>query len=379
MPTNIKYLCIDDQQDSTIDPLLARLESDGLIEFERWTPKNLEDQLPAIEGFIRAQKGAFGLLLDLRLDVDADENGNRVSYRGPTLAQELRTRMAEKQIPSFPIALWSVNTKFQKSYFGDESSHDLFDGVFGKDREVADCPDAVAKKLSALAVGYESLRGLNKESLISTLGLTSETSSPLYSQFLDEYSQIFTENATHEIAHFLLNELLKVEGLLVSEEMIAARLGVSISDSIGEWEKVKDNFGAAKYEGPFYQAWPRWWWFRVEDWWANLPHENCELGSLTSAERVSLLNEIFNAKLVESKPILPEYSSQFSTLCVGTSAPLDPVDGLRVVRRSSRNWQDTLYVSIHAALERVGRDNWRLDPLERDRLAWIKEESGSNG
>lgn len=379
MPINIKYLCIDDQQDSTIDPLLAKLESDGLIAFERWTPKNLEDQLPAIEGFIRSQNGAFGLLLDLRLDVDVDEHGNRVSYRGPTLAQELRTRMAENQIPSFPITLWSVNTKFQKSYFGDESSHDLFDGVFGKDREVADCPDAVSKKLLALAIGYESLRSLTKESLISTLGLIDEAGSPLYSQFLDEYSQIFMENTTHEVAHFLLNELIKAEGLLVSEEMIAARLGVSISGSGEEWEKLKESFGIARYEGPFYQAWPRWWWFRIEDWWASLQDENNDLGSLTSAERVDFLNKVLSVNLVASQPILPKYSSHFSTLCVGTSAPLDPVDGLRVVRRSSRNWQDTSYVSIHAALERLGRENWRLDPLERDRLAWIKEENGSNG
>jgi hypothetical protein len=374
MPTNIKYLCIDDQQDSTIDPLLSRLENDGLISFDRWTPKSLEGQLPAIQQFVAQQSGPFGLLLDLRLDVDADADGNRVSYRGPTLAQELRTRMAEGTITPFPIALWSVNTKFQQSYFGDESSHDLFDDIFGKDREVADQPKVVAEKLASLAYGYHKLRSVTKTNLVSTLGLSEEVNSPLYSQFLDEYSQISIESTTHELAHFLLNDLIRVEGLLVTESMIAARLGVNITNSKDSWETIKEKLQVAKYTGPFCEAWPRFWWFRVEDWWATLESNISELGLLDSHERVTKLNEIFSTKLVASEPILPKYSACFSTLCVGTSLPLDPIDGLRVVRRSSRTWQDTLYVSAHAALERINKDCWRLDPLERDRLAWIKEE-----
>ncbi len=376
MPININYLCIDDQKDSTIDQLLARLAGDGSIAFERRTPKNLEGQLPAIEQYIGQQPDAFGLLLDLRLDVDTDADGNRVNYRGPTLAQELRTRMAEGEMPSFPIVLWSVNTKFRQSYFGDETSHDLFDDVFGKDREVAEHPEIVTSKMASLALGYHRLRLRSKVkgSVIEVLGLKDETESPLYSQFLDEYTQIASERATHEVAHFLLNELLRVEGLLVSEEMIAARLGININDSHEDWEKLKEKFADAKYTGPFCEAWPRWWWFRVEDWWAALTPGHLELGQMTSNERVAKLNEVFDIKLIVNKAILPAYSAHFSTLCVGTGAPLDPIDGLRVVSRSLRSWQDTSYVSIHAALERIEKDRWRLDPLERERLAWIKEQ-----
>lgn len=374
MPTNISYLCIDDQQDSTIDPLLTKLANDGLISFERWTPKNLEGQLPAIQDFFAQQTGPFGLLLDLRLDVDADPDGNRVSYRGPTLAQELRTRMAEGVIAPFPIVLWSVNTKFRQSYFGDESSHDLFDDVFGKDREVTDEPIIVAEKLASLAHGYHQLRSLNERNLLSTLGLREEANLPLYSQFLDEYTQIFNDSTTHEIAHFLLNELIRVEGLLVTEAMVAARLGINISESKESWEAIIKNLEHARYAGPFREAWPRFWWFRIEDWWANLQPEISELGLLDSQERVNKLNEIFSTTLIASQPIVHTYSTYFTTLCVGTFLPLDPIDGLRVVRRSSRTWQDTFYVSTHAALERINKDLWRLDPLERDRLAWIKEE-----
>lgn len=374
MPTNINYLCIDDQQDSTIDPLLSRLANDGLISFERWTPKSLEGQLPAIQNFFAQKTGPFGLLLDLRLDVDADPDGNRVSYRGPTLAQELRTRMAEGVIAPFPIVLWSVNTKFRQSYFGDESSHDLFDDIFGKDREVTDEPIVVAEKLASLAHGYHQLRNLNERNLLSTLGLGEEANLPLYSQFLDEYTQIFNNSTTHEIAHFLLNELIRVEGLLVTAAMVAARLGVNISESKESWEVILKNLEHARYTGPFCEAWPRFWWFRIEDWWANLQPEISELGLLDSQERVNKLNEIFSATLISSQPIVDTYSTYFTTLCVGTFLPLDPIDGLRVVRRSSRTWQDTFYVSTHAALERINKDHWRLDPLERDRLAWIKEE-----
>lgn len=375
MKKNIEYLCIDDQQDATIDPLLNRLSDSGDVTFIRQTPTGLEDQLSTIAQQAASSQGRFGLLLDLRLDVDADIDGNRVAYRGPTLAQELRTRMAEGNLPSFPIVLWSVNTKFKQSYFSDESSHDLFDAVFGKDEEVIGQPVEVRKKLVSLVRGYEALRGISSADAMTRLGLDASNESPIYVQFAAQYKQL-SGQATHEVAHFLLNELVGVEGLLVTEDMVAARLGVDTQASNGQWQKVKDHLESTKYSGPFSDGWDRWWWYSVEDWWETLSDNQNDLRRMTAEDRVSALNHSLGIGLLHARPIETTYSNKFSTLCVGLNKPLDPVDGLRVVSHTQLPWQETRYVSIYAALERIDRLHWRLDPLEKDRLARIKGERG---
>lgn len=368
---SIKYLCIDDQQDKTLDALLGRLSQSGDIEFSRQTPVQLETQLDLVQKFSSENGEEMGLLLDLRLDMEADEAGNRVAYRGPTLAQELRTRMAEEGVRAFPIVLWSVNAKFKKSYAGDESSHDLFDAVFEKESEVAETPDEVAEKLKSLAVGYARLHASTSSEEIS--GLTGEAiDSPLYVQFLFELRDFIEKSAKHEVAHFILNELLLKEGLLVGDVMLAARLGVDIEQSTASWESLKQQLEKAKYSGVFCEGWPRWWWFKVEDWWNSLGVSRSGIRKLAASQRVEILNQTLGLELVAAEPILPTYSTKYSTLCSGTRKPLDPLDGFKVAGGGRRPWHDLTYVSAHAALERIGKDTWRLDPLELERLQRMK-------
>lgn len=58
---------------------------------------------------------------------------------------------------------------------------------------------------------------------------------------------------------------------------------------------------------------------------------------------------------------------------VKDSKPLDPIDGLLVSGRPPEPWQDKCYLSIKAALERVGRnEGLKVHPLERSRLSELK-------
>lgn len=377
MTSSIKYLCIDDQEAKTIDPLLNLLEKEELVSFERCTPKGLGEQIEAIRQFIasRLNEGPFGLLLDLRLDEMPDENNERAAYRGPTLAQELRTRMAEGSLPAFPIVLWSVNDKFIKSYNLDETSHDLFDGVYGKDRQITETPDSVAKELASLARGYASLKELKGKGIrhaVQTLGLTEDQDSAVYAQFLDEYKDVAKRPSSHEIAQFLLMDLLGSDGLVVTEETLAARLGIDIDASASEWQILKTYLESAKYAGPFSDGWHRWWWFRVANWWSTFLEQQTPLQRMEATDRVKVLNDKFEMGLTVADPINNSYSTNYFTLCVALKRPLDPADGLRVTRKLARSWHDTRFVSVHAALERINRENWKLDPLESARLSQIK-------
>lgn len=367
-----KFLCIDDQQGSIIDPLLLRLAGDSLA-LERTEPIELAQQIRAIEEFVvSARGGPVGLLLDLRLDMEAGPDGSRVAYRGPSLAQELRTRMAEHELPPIPLVLWSVNTKFQQS-FAEETAHDLFDAVYGKDAMVQDNPTLVSKQMVALAEGYVRIRdNLTVAGPKDLLSLRLTERNPLYDRFLAELSHVCGTKNVHDVTRFILDYLIRREGLLVGPETLAARLGVDAAAS-DDWNRLCEALTDSSYTGPFSSAWRRWWWFSVEDWWASISDGKSDLRRLSAEERVSRINKTLSLALVPALPLLDTYSRKFFTVCVATEHAIDPADGLRVMSIGAKEWTDTRYVSIHAALERINKDRWTLDPLDRDRFDAIKE------
>lgn len=376
---NTKYLCIDDQQDRTIEDLIDSLSYGNQLSIDRKTPVELGDQIGQIAAAADENKAnGFGLLLDLRLDMEADASGKKVPYRGPTLAQELRTRMAEKSVRSFPIVLWSINERFANSFYGDDTSHDLFDAIYGKDELVVRQPQLVASQMISLAAGYKMLElpEINDETSIQCLGLTKSDSVGIHAAFLDEYLVAMKEQSRHEVAYLLLSDLVRVPGLLVEEKMVAARFGVDIENSKESWPKLKRHFESAVYRGPFGDGWPRWWWFRIEDWWNELSDRQPNLRRLTAGERIQLINTQLSLDLVSASPIRPEYSTKYFSLCVATRKPLDPADGLRVTRRDRKSWHDTLFVSAYAALERIEKERWRIDPLDRERFDMLKMQAG---
>jgi hypothetical protein len=375
---DIKYLCIDDQQDRTVGDLLDGVSNGRSIAFERRTPVEVGLQIQQIISEATANRNAFGLLLDLRLDTEADSNGDKVPYRGPTLAQELRTRMAEGEIvPAFPIVLWTIDENFLKSFCKDETSHDLFDAVYVKDGLITQQQKVVAKEMISLAVGYRVLNESKQKKLSADkiLGLETDDNVGVYAGFIDELADVLDNRPDHQVVQLLLKQLIQVPGLLVNEALVAARLGIDVKASHNAWECLKSELSKAYYRGPFCDGWERWWWFRVEDWWATLSEKQPNLRRISAQGRVQLLNDKFCLDLVAAPPIRETYSSKYYTLCVATKLPLDPVDGLRIVQRDRKSWHDTQYVSVDAALNRIHKETWRIDPMDRERFDRFKEGS----
>lgn len=368
----INYICIDDQRAEIIDPLINRI-STSLLKITRATPRDMELQISAIDAFLRSSgQQPSGILLDLRIDMEANEYGDRVGYRGPALAQELRTRMAGNELISTPIVLWSVNSKFQKSFSSDASAHDLFDAVYTKDDRIATEPDSVSSELVALAEGYLQIRSQCATGRHLEMLGAGTFDSAVYSRFSAEFELICSGRNVHEIARFLLETLIRREGLLVNEETLAARLGVDISTSAEAWPRLKSLIDSARYIGPFSAAWPRWWWFQVEDWWASISEGRSDLRRLSAEQRLERIRSTLGIDLLAPPPIKNSYSSKYFTVCRATKRPLDPIDGLRIMSIGDREWHDTNYVSEHAALERINKGEWKLDPLDRDRFDSIR-------
>ncbi|AXO61478.1 hypothetical protein DZC76_09480 [Pseudomonas sp. phDV1] len=248
-----KYLCIDDQTAETIDPVLYALEGpDKSIEFSKMHPKELAEQFERIKQ--ESSRGVpFGVLVDLRLDELPDDDGNKVFYRGSTLAQDLRTRMALGEIDNFPIVLWSVNDKLARSYEPDSASHDLFDAVYLKDGPDVSSPEGIAKRtlqLQAFAVGYcylkecLNLKGEGESwDLPRALGVSGadlDILDPRLVQYL------LSSEVVYVFARKVLNSLIREEGILVGERMLAAKLGIDIEASGDSWEGLLSALGVCR-------------------------------------------------------------------------------------------------------------------------------------
>jgi hypothetical protein len=376
--TSAKYLCIDDQTAETIDPVLYALEGpDKSIEFSKMHPKELAEQFEHIKQ--ESSKGApFGVLVDLRLDELPDDSGIKVFYRGSTLAQDLRTRMALGEIDNFPIILWSVNDKLARSYEPDSASHDLFDAVYLKDGPDVSSPEGISKRtlqLKAFAVGYCSLKGcLRGEGdpwdLRKAFGINEEDLEILDPRLVQYF---LSSNVIYVFARKMLNSLIREEGVLVGERMLAAKLGVDIEASGANWGRLLSALGACRYSGIFSEAYQRWWSHRISSYWDMLNGGKGALRRFGASDRVRVLNDELGLALIAAKPLVDGHSDRFSTLCIATNAPLDTVDAFKVLRVDGFPWQENRYVSTYAASNRINRALWKIDPLEMERYLEFKE------
>ncbi|MEZ7197711.1 hypothetical protein [Pseudodesulfovibrio karagichevae] len=370
----IKYLCIDDAQTGIISKYTEKVveASNGKLEIKVVKPNVFKRLLHTIQ-----DEKAKGLIIDLRLDEIAfDEEGNTVDFRGTTLAQELRTRMGEGGFPPVPIVMWTVETNFTTSYKNIKSAQDIFDQVYEKDTAVSDHPEKVALELLELSWGYGQiwriLRGDSKAPINEILGLEE------HEDWLDPRIGIELEEEPklpdHEFANYMITNVVKPRGVLIEEEVLAARLGVSMNSK--DWGALKEKICHLRYAGVFSDAWPRWWATKVEDWWFSLEASQRSLRSLKAEERVELLKKYLELeKLEASTPINESYSTKFWTICQAYHRPLDPADGYMVSSKQSLPWLEQLYVSTEALLDRTAaRNNIKLHPLEREKFAEVRAE-----
>jgi hypothetical protein len=366
--TPIKYLCIDDAEESVISTYTEKVErfSEDRLLIEVIKPLLFKDILASI---IKIKPD--GLIIDLRLDeLPYDENGNTVDYRGTTLAQELRTRMGEGEIEPIPIVIWSVDTNFLKSYTHIRSAQDICDQVYEKDQFVSRYPGKVAEQLIDLSGGYKKIKELSRDStesfIYELLGLdaSGEGLDPRIGIELDQDPKF----PAHEFASYLIGNVVRPRGVLIEEAVLASRLGVDIQS--GDWNALKDRVEEVKYSGVFSEIWPRWWARRLDEWWFSLEGVRASLQSLSAQERVRIIKENTELEnLQSSQPIEEEYSTKYWTICEASRRPIDPADAYMISSSQSPPWVESQFVSSKALLDRTAaREGIRLHPLERERF-----------
>lgn len=378
----IRYLYLDDQKPSTLRALIDAIRSrTNEIEIVGEHPNSFDSQ---IKNLMEVLGKYDGLILDWRLDKIPNSEGKRAMFRAGALAQEIRSRATEGKYKDLPIVLWSTYDNLKRSYYADDTSHDLFDCKHHKD-EVVDRPDIVRNELLSLAKGYQTIRE-SQCAFDNMLALEEEAYNDLDPRFTQHFLP-HEQSPAHEYARFILKEAILRPGLLISEALLAARLGVDKENS-SDWQALLQKLPSnAEYKGVFHEAWPRWWSYVVEkEWWRSLAPlaktpKLRPLSVLPADKRVELLKQFTGLEqLVAAKPIEEFYWTRFQTICEYHHKPLDPINGVTIREEEPRPWQQRRYISIDVALERRGETkNLRPHPIEVEHLREIKESRSEDG
>lgn len=363
----IKFLYIDDDKVQTSKEKVQGFEQKGRLTIVSNQHKGTwEEQLK----FIKENENLMnGLILDLRLDDFPNEETKYANFRGTSLAQEIRTRQKETALISFPIVLFSANDKLEQSL--ENSGKDLFDICIDKSKVNTGTFTIITPQLISLAEGYISLRNNKDISKILNVNVDS-----IDERFMSELTQLLN-NPIHIISQFIIYELIEKQGLLINEQVLAARLGIDIENS-QDWGKVKEFLSATKYAGVFSEGWQRWWMPLVEKWWDETVKAESYLRSTPATERVETIkNNLQLENLNPAQRIDKADSEEFWTVCKGYNKPLDPVDGLIIEGQEKLYpWQEPEYVSIDAALKSKNKDSvWKnVAKLEEGYLKELQEQ-----
>lgn len=373
-----KYLYLDDEPPAAVRPYVRAVTA-GVADLaiEHLPPKPYPEQIPLLRERCR-DGGVDGLILDLRLDQHPDwQNGTvRADYRASTLAQEIRTRATEGNLPEFPIVLWSTDERLRRSYVNDDTSHDLFD--LKSVKEAIEQPDGareIGLQLTALVEGYRQIqqvrgpaRGRNRG--IRLLGFT-EAPAFLDERILSAFEGRSGTQPTHEIARFILRQVLERAGPLLSRKLLAARLGIDLSRSTGFDALSSEFLSKAEYVGAFASGWPRWWAAEVEGAWRSMTNVPGPLRTCTAEQRVAALKAEFKVRGLSAATPLPHArSTAFWTICEATGAPLDPREGFLADTQPIYAWQDRVYLSLASLVDGTAKmQRLRIDPLENERFS----------
>lgn len=353
MMYNLFYL--DDEKDDLIKPIIAKLESTGVLKVTWEKPLNFESEIDDIQAKL---KDYDALILDLQLDGD-QEDGKKVKYQAPPLAQVVRTLATEKQIADIPIILCSTDDRIRDSFKRDFTSHDLFDWIFLKN----EIDSFTIVKICDLIEGYRRITKEPKDFTNLLHRDYSRVDDRILSRFINEDNP-----PVHEISRVVFKDIVQPTGILINEEILAARLGID-SKTSKDWNKLKDDiFIESKYEGVFSQGWSRWWSDGLIDQFTSLTGDH--LPSLTAEDRVRLLNEKLGLELYPAKPLKFNHSTNYWTICVVTKCPIDPYEGYKVdMKLEPKPWQDYSYVSFFSIIERLAeRQGVLIHPSEEERF-----------
>jgi hypothetical protein len=373
----LKFLYLDDEDIQTTKSIPELLESENEeLSIVVKNPLPFASQIKQLK-----DEQIDGLILDLRLD-QFKHNNQKAEYRATTLAQEIRSRSSEGLLSSFPIIICSTDSKLKKSFYRNLGEQEVFDMKFLKNEDMIDNAQKTARELVSLAKGYKLISqiGSNKKNtnLSDYFRLKNSEVELLDERLINHFSTLTVRLPVHEYAKFILRELVLKQSVLIDEGILQSRLGLN-ETAKGErgYSVLMEILSKFAYVGPFHEAWPRWWWPQINDWWHSFVKPPRGVATLTASERIQAINSKLKLRLKPAEPISPNYERKFWTICQFYKLPLDLFDGLLLdLGYELLPWQDPLYISLKAAVDPNSRlESFKINSIDKARYEDYKKLS----
>ncbi|MEC4036566.1 hypothetical protein [Myroides odoratimimus] len=286
----------------------------------------------------------------------------------PSLAQTLRslTVSEEFSIKEIPLVLMSTKHNIVSYFKKDYTSHDLFDYAVSKDYAVISHKEKFIKRCVSFIKSYEKIRKellktKEKERLCSILDTDN--------QLLDSRIEIMLSQkctSIYQYSKFIHEHLIRCSGVLIGEDILSARLGVSKESN--DWAKFLTLLENTRYTGVFSDSYTRFWMAKIDDWWNEFSQKNYSLKHYDANERLKIIKSNTGLDLVEVNKDKHTTSSHYWTICQETKLPLDPVEGLELLDEDIMPWQDRNFVSIDGYLSDIKKYSKMVSELDRKEM-----------
>ncbi|WP_431133707.1 hypothetical protein [Psychroserpens mesophilus] len=353
-----KILYIDDLETKSREKDIQNLG----YEVKLYNPtSNINDLFEALDTDTKA------CVLDYRLT----KGKNNACFDAPTIAQTLRTKH-KNDLKDFPLILMSNEGIKVREFDKDLTSQDLFDFVltkeeFGKDKT------NFKSKLDSFVKSYETIVE-HKFDLKKIIEFDEDYT--LHSRIKSDVASIGRNLFT--LCSFIYYDLVRPIGIMIGEDVLSARLGVSKESE--DWEKLLKIINTSIYSGIFSEYHTRWWMYKINIWWNEKISSEVSLRSLNAENRVELLKLKLGLKnLTPLNKTKYSLSSDFWTICKHSRQPLDPFDGIELLK-DYLPWQEKEYISIESALAGA-MDEYKnqISNIDKKAIRDIVKKESKNG
>lgn len=355
------YIYIDDEDVNTLNSLAGAINACGIIKVMVFPLGDYKSFDALTAEITKMWDKIDGLILDLKLNGDGP---NSTHFSATSLTQWIRSSMILNSLTQKPIILLSNDLQCAK-YTEDVTSHDLFDLVMERNGDIN--WDQFANQLEILASGYEIVNHDTEKDFVKFLNNDElDKSATCFANFTRPSS--FNVGA---FASFILHDLFEHPGILISESLLASRVGVDLEKSREYWRSFKEkHFKKAQYSGVFVGMKELYW-----------SHSSMRIlkellggkspATMSSVQRVKTISSIDSeaSNLVGFVPNPGAHNKSLYTWVIDevTKQPLDAAEGYVIYEEPGlKAWQEPRFVSFDTI--EMGKFNKHLlIPSEEER------------
>ncbi|MCH2199821.1 MAG: hypothetical protein MK081_13665 [Flavobacteriales bacterium] len=317
-------------EDLNPDSIMQELSKEPSFDVVHWKPDTIEDIDTKIAD-------VNAIVMDFRL------TEGETKLDGSSYAQAIRTIGSDIH-KNLPIVLFSDEDKIT-DYYKDFTSQDLFDFSIPKDSFRAN-PEKYNTRILSLLNAYRKIEDDNRD-LAKILGVNDVTEIDYRIDFT-LMKETYAEDV-YPYSRFILQNMIRSIGLLIGEDILSARLGIS-KDS-GNWEDLKAHLEEFKYTGIFSDSYNRWWAKDISNWFNSKSENNSSLRRLAASERCEAIKKITGLSELDPLTQIDERgykakSSKFWTICKATHRAIDYSDGFELYLRDLKPWQEPEFISF---------------------------------